>query len=202
MRAGTRTFCAKEYLSRNVSVTIISLVDIVIDLDQTLFPLLRSMRSVPGGERVHENCGTWDGLEDLCDRPLHNVIRDAIQPERALRVGLYSGAIEALFGWQEAGKEIAIATHRDRSHRPETEEFLQEVGLGDFPLWVDADLQKTDLLYPGGVFIDDAPHLLEEAYTSGVRVASLRHSYNRDILERYSIPSGSWEDIYSLLGTS
>jgi hypothetical protein len=163
-------------------------VDFVVDLDQTLFPLLRSMQGLEGGERITLECPTWESLDSFCDRPIEELISEAIKPERAIEIGIYPGAREVLHRLHDSGKEILIATHRSREHRRATEDFLYAVDL-PYPLQIGHDLQKTSYLRDGGTLIDDAPHLLWDAHQSGFRVATLLHSYNSAIVRQLQIPA-------------
>lgn len=163
-------------------------MNVVVDLDQTLFPLLESMQALPGGERVRTDCPHWDSLSDLCDRPLSEMIEAAIDTEHALDFGLYSGARETLQLWKDAGTEVVIATHRHSRYKTVTENFLKATGLL-FPLFIGEEIDKTALLREGGILIDDAPHVLKQAYRGGFRSATLLHSYNREIVDLYEIPA-------------
>lgn len=171
-------------------------VRLLVDIDQTLYPLLLAMSTVPGGERIREEeCQTWHSLQMMCDRPASEVILDAIQPEIATQIGLYPGASQALRDLAESNIDICLATHRDREYRDITERFLSEVGIGDFPLYIDEDLEKESLI-SDGLLIDDAPHILRDAHAAGLQVTTLPHLYNQEIAERLAIRRGKdWEEL-------
>ena len=175
-------------------------MDVVIDIDQTLFPLLRSMQEVPGGEAVRESCSDWHGLADMCSRPLHEVISLAIQPEQASRIGLYPYAKETVLLLQEEGFSVSLATHRHEKHRPATELFLEEMGLHHLPLWVGEDVSKTDLLSERGILVDDAPHLLRQAHQDSRQATSLLHAYNKQTLQDLRFPHAShWQELQKII---
>lgn len=175
-------------------------MDVVVDIDQTLFPLLRAMKRVPGGEGVQEDCPVWHGLEAMCTRPLDEVIFSAIQPGVACEVGLYPGAKETIDLLETEGFSVTLATHRDSSCEDVTREFLEFSGLGHLPLFVGAGVPKTKLLSLNGILVDDAPHLLQQAYNENQRAVSLLHAYNQETIKNLRLPHASdWNELQEVI---
>lgn len=174
---------------------------LVVDIDQTLYPLLRAISTLPGGEEVDEsNCLTWDSLEGMCRRPAQELIAEAIHPDVAAGIGLYPGARNALLSFADQNIEIALATHRSREYKNFTSTFLHEAGLGDFPLYIGEDLEKESFLFADGLLVDDAPHVLESAWQKGVGVTSLEHPYNKEVAQRLGFSRGrDWDNLLQII---
>jgi hypothetical protein len=165
---------------------------LVVDIDQTIFPLIKAISTLPGGEDVaEEKCLEWDMLETFCKRPLPDMIHEAIQPDVSAAVGTYPHVLEVLETLAETNIDIALATHRERRHRDVTRVYLESQGLSGFPLYVDEELEKLSLLFPDGLIVDDAPHTMEKASRQGVHVTALAHRYNDKVALLHDIERGN-----------
>lgn len=178
-------------------------MDLLIDIDQTIFPLFQAIQKLPGGENVfEEDCVAWESLAEMCQRPVDEMIDEAIQPEIATSVGLYPGASEVILDLANENIDIALATHRDRKYESATKEFLAHQGLDGLPLYIDSDLEKIGLLFSNGLLVDDAPDTMEAAYLKGAAVTALEHRYNDEVANLYGIPRGKdWNQLEVIIKT-
>lgn len=172
-------------------------MQLVVDIDQTIYPLLKALQTLPGGEEVEEEkCLHWDSLASLCQRPLGEMIEEAIHPELAASIGLYPGARETILYFLEQDMEVALATHRHHSQEEVTRTFLADHELDHLPLFIGEDLEKLDLLFPSGVLIDDAPHTLSKGALTGKYVTTLAHPYNNQVAEKHGLSRGEdWQEL-------
>jgi len=91
-------------------------MQLALDLDSTIYPLLDGMRRVPGGERVrYEDCHSWGTLFELCDGDYRKVLHGAWEPEVAVEVGAFPARLRCC-----AACTRRASTSRSSSMTPRT----------------------------------------------------------------------------------
>jgi hypothetical protein len=113
----------------------------------------------------------------------------------------YEGAADAINAWRRAGHQILITTHRREDAHDVTADWLRSQGIG-FDL-LRCGMKKVDHCREVGVglLIDDAPENLSNAIAEGIAVATIRHPWNRSVLDEYPqiVFGDDWETLAEAL---
>lgn len=171
---------------------------LALDLDSTIYPLLDGMRRVPGGERVrYEDCHSWGTLFELCDGDYRKVLHGAWEPEVAIAVGAFPGALPVLRRLHAAGVYIEVMTARPEKMRGATQEYLDALGVPHDELTLIEGEEKPGRCLERGieVIVDDSPDTLLAARERGLRALGLEHRYNRHVADHGVILRPSWRQL-------
>lgn len=156
---------------------------LMLDVDSTIFPLLRIISMLPGGERVEEGkLRTWGELADRLGgvKPLLAMFDQAMRFENARRVGIYRAARGALAAARRHGVLIHVVTHRPPGAVEDTARFLDHFGVPHDSLLVDLHLDKAPWCVDHRVplLVDDHPDTIEDAHRLGIIPTALAFHYN------------------------
>jgi 5'-nucleotidase len=128
---------------------------------------------------------SWDFHEwGLDDEQYSHYHRIAVMEHDMFRtMPLIAGAADVLWRLSDAGVWIRIITHRLYVH------WGHEKAVGDTAAWLDANrIPYRDLCFLGAkpqveadVYIDDAPHNIEQLRAAGNTVITFTQPYNRSV---------------------
>ena len=174
-------------------------LQIMLDLDSTVFPLMPAMAMHAGGERVnYADCPSWFGLADLCagetpDERLQTMLalfNKAWEPDTMRAVGAFPGAVETVKALVEHGVKIHVFTHRPENLYDSTVTYLDEIDLPYHELVVHPKADKVAYCNQHGiqVAVDDHPDFIERASAAGIDVRALQFHYNAEQIAAAGIP--------------
>lgn len=172
---------------------------IAIDIDSTLhdyWPCFASIaRERFGVDLPYDAQRTW-GIAQLRTEQLRWCIEQTHSEQYVLSAEPYPGAVEIVNGWAAVGHTIHIASHRSPESRPQTEQWLAEIGLQYDELH--CTHAKVPMLADlgTGLLIDDSPDNLTGALDTGIRAATIRHPWNAELCETEDVFAG--DDWHSL----
>lgn len=166
---------------------------IIVDLDDTVFPLMELFVKVAKsdmGVEVDPLYREWNaiGLDFENLEHLKETFARCYAPETMLTVDPYEGAVNALWKLHAMGYEIRYFTDRMASARPATEEWLEMHGFPNVEGLVVCEDKRGDIMALEDrdrilTIIDDRPRTLVWAlYELGLEeVFSLSHTYNENL---------------------
>ncbi len=159
---------------------------VAIDVDSTLHDYWEQFSTAAyelhGVDLPYERQLAWR-VDALSPEQVRQVV-EATHADALIEAAIaYEGAAAAIQRWKGQGHEILITTHRRPEAHDVTAKWLHEQGIPFDGLrcgW-----KKVDHCSDVGValLIDDAPENLEGALSRGIAVATIRHPWNRDLLE-------------------
>ena len=159
---------------------------IAIDIDSTLHHYWDQFRAVAkrrfGVDLPYETQHTW-GVTGLRPEQNYACIAETHSEEHVLAAVPYSGAVEAIRGWHEAGHFIQITSHRVTDAYEPTRRWLDQIGLPYDELHCSFDKIARCRELEIDVLIDDSPVNLERALEAGITAATLLHPWNRDLCQ-------------------
>lgn len=161
---------------------------VAIDVDSTLHDYWEQFSAAAmalhGVELPYADQRAW-AVDALTGDQVRQVVEITHDDERITQAVAYPGAAEAIQAWRRAGHQILITTHRRSGAHDVTADWLMGQGI-PFDL-LRCGKRKVDHCREIGVglLIDDAPENLETAMTEGIAVATIRHPWNQDLLDRH-----------------
>jgi hypothetical protein len=161
-------------------------VRIGIDIDSTLHPYWEQFafcaRKRFGVDLPYDQQVTWD-IRELRPEQFRACIADTHSDRMIMAAKPFPGAVETVRAWHDAGHEIHVVSHRHSGAHDATARWLDEIGLPYERL--DVSYDKVTYAREAGLelLIDDSPVNLTAAMDAGLRTATLRHPWNRDLCE-------------------
>jgi uncharacterized HAD superfamily protein len=172
---------------------------IAIDIDSTLHhywdDLERAARrrfgvSLPYAEQV-----TWE-ISQLRPEQLRACIAETHADRIVLKAEPYPGAVDAVRRWHEAGHWIHITSHRAVTAHDATTRWLEQIGLPYDDLHCSYDKITRAKELGIDLLIDDSPVNLTGALEAGIMGATIRHPWNRDLVEEEDIVAADdWPEL-------
>jgi beta-phosphoglucomutase-like phosphatase (HAD superfamily) len=161
-------------------------VRIGLDIDSTLHPYWKQFASCArkrfGVDLPYDLQVTWE-IPELRDEQVRACIADTHSDKLILAAEPYPGAVETVRAWHEAGHEIHVVSHRHAGSRDATARWLERIGLAHDELDVSHDKISYAREAALELLIDDSPVNLSAALDAGLRAATLRHPWNRELCE-------------------
>jgi hypothetical protein len=162
---------------------------IAIDIDSTLHDYWPELQAAArrrfGVELPYDHQHTWH-IPRLKPEQLKACIRDTHCADAIARAEPYPGAVQTVNAWHDAGHFIHITSHR----APATHDELY------------CSYDKISRCAEIGIelLIDDSPVNLAGALEQGMAVATLRHPWNRDVVEEEDvIAADDWPGLAAAL---
>ncbi|MGZ6643600.1 MAG: 5' nucleotidase, NT5C type [Solirubrobacteraceae bacterium] len=177
---------------------------IAIDIDSTLHDywpeLAAAAKKRFGVEIPYEHQHTWH-IPRLRPEQLQACIRDTHCPAAIARAEPYPGAVQAVNAWHDAGHFIHITSHRAPATHEDTVRWLHRVGLRHHELYCSYDKVSRCVEIGIELLIDDSPVNLAGALEHGIAAATLRHPWNRDVVEEEEdvIAADDWHGLAQAL---
>jgi uncharacterized HAD superfamily protein len=176
---------------------------IAIDIDSTLHHywdrLSDAARRRFGVELPYEEQHDW-GVTRLKPKQLEVCIAETHRDDAILAGEPYPGAVEAVSRWYDDGHFIHITSHRQATCHEATEQWLQRIGLPFHELYCSFDKVERCREIDIDLLIDDSPTNIERALEAGIRAATLRHPWNRDVCDVEDvIAADDWTELEAKL---
>lgn len=163
---------------------------IAIDIDSTLhdyWPALQTAAKKRFGVEIpYEHQHTWH-IPRLKREQLEVCIADTHRAEAIARAEPYAGAVEAVNAWHATGHFIHITSHRAPETHDDTERWLDAIGLRRHELYCSYDKVARCVEIGIELLVDDSPVNLARAVEHGIAVATLRHPWNRDVIDEEGV---------------
>ena len=157
-----------------------------IDIDSTLHEYWDIFSEVAkqrfGIDLPYEGQQDWV-ISSLKPNQLQAVISETHSPANVARAQPYPGAVETVTDWVEQGHWVHITSHRSNDARESTIEWLTEIGLPFDDLHCSYDKVPRCVELDVELLIDDSPVNIVRALEHGIKVATLVHPWNRDVVE-------------------
>lgn len=177
---------------------------IAIDIDSTLhdywdlFAQLARRRF--GVALPYEDQVTWDVVQ-LRREQVAALVAESHRPEHVLAARPYSGAVEAVCAWHEAGHFIHITSHRSSEAHGATASWLEQIGLRYDDLHCSWDKVARCAEIDIDLLIDDSPRNIIGAMEAGIVPATIAHPWNRELCEEEGvICAPDWPELTRRLG--
>ncbi len=163
---------------------------IAIDIDSTLHHywdvLSDSARRRFGIDLPYDRQHTW-GIGRLRDEQLSRCIADTQTPTAIAAGKPYPDAVQTVNAWHAAGHFIHITSHRGERCHGATGEWLAAIGLRHDELYCSYDKLSRCREIGIELLVDDSPVNILGALEHGIRVATIRHPWNRDVCEEEDV---------------
>jgi uncharacterized protein len=163
---------------------------IAIDIDSTLHDYWPHFAAAAkrrfGVDLPYEHQVTWH-ITRLRPEQVKACITETHAEDTVLRAQPYPGAAEAIARWREQGHFIHITSHRANEAHGATERWLEQSGIPYDELYCSFDKVSRCEEIGIDVLIDDSPVNLQRAIDAGIRVATLLHPWNRDLVEEEDV---------------
>jgi hypothetical protein len=164
-------------------------VRIAIDIDSTLHPYWDQFEAAAKrrfGVDLPYAEQRWE-IDRLRPEQVRACVAETHGDERILAAEPYPHAVETVRAWKVAGHFIHITSHRDAGAHDATARWLERIGLPYDELYCSWDKVARCREIGIDLLIDDSPVNLAAAVDAGLRAATLRHPWNRDICEEEDI---------------
>lgn len=180
---------------------------VAIDVDSTLHDYWEQFSAAAmalhGVDLPYADQRSWS-VDLLTGDQVRQVVESTHDDQRIAEAIAYPGAADAIQAWRRAGHQILITTHRRPDAHDATAEWLREQDI-PFDL-LRCGWKKVDHCREVGVglLIDDAPENLETAMAEGIAVATIRHPWNRDLLDEHPeiFHGDSWDALAASLAAT
>jgi hypothetical protein len=163
---------------------------IAIDVDSTLHHYWDQFAAAAkrrfGVDLPYEHQVTWQ-IGQLRPEQVHVCIEETHAERAVLSSEPYPGAVEVISRWHDGGHFIHITSHRAGRAQAATERWLDAIGLRYDELYCSFDKVARCEEIGIDLLIDDSPVNLQRALDAGIRAATLRHPWNRDLLEEEDV---------------
>jgi uncharacterized protein len=172
---------------------------IALDIDSTLHhywdDFAAAARRRFGVDLPYEHQVTW-AIDRLRPEQLQACIAETHSERVVLAAEPYPGAVDVVRRWHAAGHWIHVTSHRDTCAHEATERWLQRIGLPYHDLHCSADKISRARELGIDVLVDDSPANLVGALEAGMVAATLRHPWNRDVVEEEDVVAADdWDDL-------
>lgn len=161
---------------------------VAIDVDSTLHDYWEQFsaaaKALHGVDLPYADQRAWS-VDLLSREQVQEVVAVTHDDQRIGEAVAYPGAADAIQAWRRAGHQILITTHRRADAHDVTADWL---AAQDIPFdALRCGWKKVDHCREVGVglLIDDAPENLETAMACGIAVATIRHPWNRTLLDAH-----------------
>lgn len=159
---------------------------IAIDIDSTLHHYWEQFAAAAkrrfGVELPYEHQVTWN-VAQLRTEQLRACVTETHKDDNVLAAKPYTGAVEAVRRWHEAGHFILITSHRAVECDGATRQWLDSIGLPYDLLHCSYDKVPHCVEHGIDLLIDDAPSNLGPALDAGISIATILHPWNVDFCE-------------------
>jgi hypothetical protein len=176
-------------------------MDVILDVDATIYPLVDAIRTIPGGEACSlEICDTYGALPGMITPPhtFRDVLHDAQQYEKMMEIGYIPSAHEACLHLHEAGARLHVVTHREPEYRNDLIRFLNDTKFPYTSVECDYAINKIQAAQIKGaqLIIDDHPQTIQDAHAAGILIRSLRYRYNSEVLSNLGLKlCDTWDEL-------
>ena len=157
-----------------------------IDIDSTLHQYWDIFAEVAharfGIHLPYEGQRDWV-ISSLKPEQLQAVIKETHSEANVLRPEPYPGAVETVKGWVSQGHWVHITSHRSNDAREATLQWLDQIGLPFDDLHCSFDKVPRCVELDVELLIDDSPVNIVRALEHGIKVATLIHPWNEDVVE-------------------
>jgi uncharacterized protein len=172
---------------------------IALDIDSTLHhywdDLAAAARRRFGVDLPYEHQVTWT-IDRLRPEQLSACIAETHSEPVVLAAEPYPGAVDVVRRWHAAGHWIHITSHRHTGAQTATARWLERIGLPYDDLHCSYDKIERARELGIDVLVDDSPVNLVRALDAGMVAATLRHPWNRDVVEEEDIVAADgWDDL-------
>jgi len=181
-----------------------------IDIDSTLHQYWDIFADVAkqrfGIDLPYEGQQDWV-ISALKPDQLQAVISETHSHANVTRAEPYPGAVETVRRWVDQGHWVHITSHRSNDARDSTVEWLTQIGLPFDDLHCSFDKVPRCVELDVELLIDDSPVNMVRALEHGIKVATLIHPWNQDIIETEDVVAAEdWDGLAAalepLLGSS
>ena len=174
-----------------------------IDIDSTLHEYWDIFAEVAlsrfGINLPYEGQRDWV-IKSLKPEQLQAVIAETHSHANVMRAEPYEGAVETIRGWVGEGHWVHITSHRSNDARESTVEWLTQIGLPFDDLHCSFDKVPRCVELDVELLIDDSPVNIVRALEHGIKVATLIHPWNEDVVETEDvIAAKDWAGLSQLL---
>jgi uncharacterized protein len=175
-----------------------------IDVDSTLhhyWDLLQRVAEERYGVSLpYEEQRGW-GITALERDALVHCVEETHSDENIEAAVPYSGAVETVRGWHEAGHWIHVTSHRRVSAGPATGRWLDAIGLPYDDLHCSFDKISRCVELGVDLLIDDSPVNIRRAREAGMLAATIIHPWNEDLIGEDGVTGGKdWAELGERLG--
>ena len=176
---------------------------IAIDIDSTLHHYWDALADAAqrrfGVRLPYDEQVTW-AISALRPEQLRACIAETHSETVVLAAEPYPGAVAVVRRWREAGHWIHITSHRAAETCDATARWLERIGLPYDDLHCSYDKLSRARELGIDVLIDDSPVNLLGALEAGMVGATLRHPWNRDLIEEEDIVAADdWTELEAKL---
>ncbi|SEH15090.1 5' nucleotidase, NT5C type [Thermoleophilum album] len=176
---------------------------VAIDIDSTLHDywriLARIARDRYGVDLRYEEQRDWQ-ISALAGDALVHCVEESHSDENVLSAEPYPQAVETVRAWKQRGHWIQITSHRRESARLATAQWLERIGLPYDDLHCSFDKVTRCVELGVELLIDDSPVNLVRAHEAGIRVATLLHPWNEEVVETFGFTAArDWRELRAKL---
>jgi len=176
---------------------------IAIDIDSTLHHYWDRLSAAAlrrfGIDLPYEEQFTW-GITRLKPEQLELCIAETHLEEAIFASEPYDGAVQTINRWHAAGHFIHITTHRSPDAHAATARWLTHIGLSYDELYCSFDKVTRCQAIGIDLLIDDSPDNLRRAVEAGITAATIRHPWNRDVIDEEGLAAAEdWPALAALL---
>lgn len=163
---------------------------IAIDIDSTLHHYWDAFAAAAkrrfGLDLPYDEQVSWS-IERLRPEQVRACVEETHLDANVLAADPYPGAVDVVRGWHDAGHWIHITSHRADEAHDATVRWLERIGLPFDDLHCSYDKIARARELGIEVLVDDSPVNLCRALEAGMVAATLRHPWNRDLLEEEDV---------------
>lgn len=174
-----------------------------IDIDSTLHQYWDIFAEVAkarfGIELPYEAQRDW-AIRALKPEQLKAIVTETHSEANVVGAEPYPGAVETVREWVEDGHWVHITSHRSNDSREATEAWLTRIGLPFDDLHCSFDKVPRCVELDVELLIDDSPVNIVKALDHGLKVATLIHPWNEDVVESEDvIAADDWAGLRTAL---
>lgn len=179
---------------------------VMVDLDQTIFPLLKAMAERPGGEMLrHKQMKTYGDLPGLIEGGMPRMLRmfdEVMSLDAMLHHPPIPGAGASLRALRAHGCELYVKTDRPESFTEATRRYLEFYAVPFDSLVCAPGLDKlAECLEDDiGIVVDDHPDFAVRALQAGLDAFSLHYQYLDEAVVTHGLrTAASWPHLAQLV---
>ena len=163
---------------------------IAIDIDSTLHQYWNVLSAAAqrrfGIDLPYEEQLDW-GITRLRPEQFKLCVEETHTDAAILDGRPYPNAVQTVNAWRADGHFIHITSHRDTRCHEATSKWLEDIGLQYDELYCSFDKVARCCEIGIDMLIDDSPDNLMRALDSGIAVATIKHPWNRDVVEEEDV---------------
>jgi hypothetical protein len=176
-------------------------MEVLLDFDSTVFPLLDAMRACEGGERIsYADMPTYGALVERSgglERMLE--LFALVMPFEAMRpYAPFAGCVDWLTRLSAAGARLHLVTDRPDELADDVARYLEAHGVTVASLRCQLGIDKLTIVLDEGIelAIDDHPEFIAKLAATSAQAAALCFPYNREIIDRTgAIAGANWDEL-------